>query len=201
MLRRADQHLRLTQAVGLAQGHAADGVAVRHLEADHVDAAPGEGLHAEGGGEGQDPGDLLGGGQIGVDDHVQADLLFQHFLVPAIVGVADTGDGVARPQLFGDQAAHQVDLVLVGDGDDQVGGADTGLDQHADAGAVALYAQHVHGALRLAQGVGVGVHHDDIVILLRQGIGDGISHLAVADNDNFHNAPPVGRFLPPRHIF
>ena len=168
MLRRADQHLRLTQAVRLAQCHAADGIALRDLEADHVDAAPGKGLHAEGSGERQNTGHLLGRGQIGIDDHVQPDLLFQHLLVPAVIGVAHPGHGVLGAQHFGDQAADQVDLILVGDGDHQIGGTDAGLQQHADAGAVALHAQHVHGAFRFTQGSGMGVHDDDVVFLLRQ---------------------------------
>ena len=201
MLRRADQHLRLAQTVGLTQGNAADGVALHYLKADHVDAAPGKGLHTEGGGEGQYPGDFLRRRKVGIDDHIQTDLLFQHLLVPAVIGVADTGDGMARSQLFGDQAADQIDLVLIGDGDHQIGIADAGLDQHTDAGAVALHAQHVHGAFRFPQGAGAGVHHDDIVILLRQRIGDGISHFAVADNNNFHIVPPVKRFSLHGYIF
>ena len=108
---------------------------------------------------------------------------------------------MARSQLFGDQAADQIDLVLIGDGDHQIGIADAGLDQHTDAGAVALHAQHVHGAFRFPQGAGAGVHHDDVVILLRQRIGDGISHFAVADNNNFHIVPPVKRFSLHGYIF
>ena len=41
----------------------------------------------------------------------------------------------------------------------------------------------------------------DIVILLRQRIGDGISHFAVADNNNFHIVPPVKRFSLHGYIF
>ena len=104
-------------------------------------------------------------------------------------------------QFFGDQAADQIDLILIGHGDHQIGGTDAGFDQYADAGAVTLHAQHIHGALRFAQRGGVGVHNDDIVILLGQRIGNGTAYLTVTDNDNFHMRPPAENvFLSASHI-
>lgn len=96
---------------------------------------PAKGSTEKAAGKLQDPGDLLGRSQVGIDEHIQADLPLQHPGVPAILRVPDPGDGVLCPQLFGDQAAHQVRLVQIGDGDDQVRAADPRRVQHADAGA------------------------------------------------------------------
>ena len=182
----ADQHLRQAVAMEIVQGHPRQGVLLRHPEADHVDAPSGEGLHREGRREAQDPGDLPGRPQVGIDQHIQADLPLQHSGVPAILRVPDPGDGVLRPQLLGDQAAHQVRLVQIGDGDDQVRAADPRRVQHADAGAVALHAHHIQGAVGPVQGRGVVIHDGDVVILHRQLPGNGIAHLAVAHNDDLH---------------
>lgn len=60
------------------------------------------------------------------------------FSIPAsrrYSGFRTPGDGVLCPQLFGDQAAHQVRLVQIGHSDDQVRAADPRRVQHADAGA------------------------------------------------------------------
>ena len=104
-------------------------------------------------------------------------------------------------QFFGNQAADQIDLILIGHGNHQIGGTDAGFDQYTDAGTVALHAQHIHGVLRFAQRAGIGVHNDDIVILLGQRIGNGAAYLTVTDNDNFHMLPPAESvFLSVSHI-
>ena len=182
----ADQHLCQAIAVEIVEGHPGQGVLLRYLKTDHIDAASGKGLHGKGRREAQDPGDLLGRPQIGVDEHVQADLPLEHGVIPAILGVAYPGDGVLGPQLFGDEAAHQVCLVQIGDGDDQVRAADPRRVQHADAGAVALHAHDVQGAVGPVQGCGVVIHDGDVVILHRQLPGNGIADLAVAYDDDFH---------------
>ena len=170
----------------IVQGHPRQGVLFRHPEADHVDAPSGEGFHREGRRKAQDPGDLLGRPQVGIDQHIQADLPLQHPGVPAILRVPDPGDGVLRPQLFGDQAAHQVRLVQIGHGDDQVRAADPRRVQHADAGSIALHAHDVQGAVGPVQGCGVVIHDGDVVILYRQLPRNGIADLAVAYDDDFH---------------
>ena len=170
------------------QRHAAQLVLLLYGEADHVDAAPGKGLHAEGGREGQNPADFQRRRQVGVDDHVQPDFLLQKVGLAAVFRVPDPGHRVLGPQLLGNQAAHQVGLVQVGDGDDQVGAARPGPHQHRDAGGVAHHAHHVQGVLRPGQRLGAPVHHGDVVSLAGELLGDGVAHLAVAYDDNFHVA-------------
>ena len=108
------------------------------LKADHVDAPTGKGFHRDGRWEAEDPRDLLRRGQVGIDDHIQADLPLKHISVPAVFRVPHPGNGVLCAHAFGDQCAHQVRFVHAGDGDDQVGVPRSGLHQNADGGAVAV---------------------------------------------------------------
>ena len=104
----------------LAEGHPVKPVPLRHLYADHVDTAAGEGLHGGGGGEAEDAGDLPCRRQIGVDDHVHPDLPLQQGGVPAVVRIPHPCDGVLGPHGFGDEATHQIRLVQIADSDDQI---------------------------------------------------------------------------------
>ena len=168
------------------------------VKADHVDAPAGKRLYGEGRGGGHDAGDLLRRGQVGIDDHVKADLLFQHIGIPTILRTAHTGNGVVGAQLLGDEAAEQVRVVQVGDGDDQIRRLCAGLLQHADGGAVALDAHDVQRVLRLVQGGGAVIHHNDVVVLPCQLAGNGVAHLSVSHDDNFHFAssfPSGGRMI------
>ena len=170
-----------------------NGVALLHLKADHVDASPGKGLDGDGGGEAEDAGDLLCRRQVGVDDHVQPDLPLQHIRIPPVVRVAHPGHGVPCTQTLGDQAAHQVRLVHAGDGNDQIGAADTCLHQHADGSAVSVEAHGVQCAVRPAQMLRLVVHQRDVMLFLCQLLGDGIAHLAAA----YDNDPHISSFAPP----
>ena len=171
-----------------------DRVVFAHLEADHVDASPGKGLHGEGGGEAEDPRDLLCGSQVGVDDHVQPDLPLEHIRVPAVVGVADAGDGVLCAETLGDQRADEVRLVHAGDGDDKIGISCARLQQNTDGRAVAVDAHDVQRAVSAAQVGDLVVHKGDVVPFLCQLLGDGIAHLAAAYNNDLHvsSSPPHG---------
>ena len=187
MDRHAEQNLGQSMAAELTEGAACHMGLRRYIKADHIDAALGKGLHGEGRGGGNDSGDLLGGGQVRVYDHVQADLLFQHIGIPAVLGAADPGDGVARPQLFGDEAAEEIRLIQIGHGDDQVRRLGSGLLQDADGGAISLDAHDIQGVLRPVQRRGAAVYHGNIVVLSGQLAGNGIAHFTVSHNDDFHS--------------
>ena len=191
-LRSADQYICRTLAVIVAQGNAHQIVRLRHLEADHVDAAVGKRLHGKGGGEADDTADLTGGGKVGIDDHVQTDLPLEHTGIPAVFRIAHTGNGVLGAQLLGNQTADQIGLVHAGHGNHQIRRPYPGRHQHADAGAVALHAHHIQRAVRLGKGRRHIVHQRDVVFFRGHLAGNGKAHLAVADNDNFHvySSPP-----------
>ena len=158
-----------------------------NIKADHIDASTSKGLHRKSRGGGHDAGDLLRCRQIGVDDHVQADLLLQHIGVPAILRAAHPGDGMARPQLFCYEAAQQIRIVQVGHGDDQICRLRAGLLQHTNGCAVALDAHDIQGILRTVQRNGVVVHHDDVMAFAGELAGDGIAHFPVSHNDDLHS--------------
>ena len=182
----AEQYLRLTLAL-LFQRLAANGILLCQLHADHGDQTAGERLGNEGGGEREDVGDLAGGGKVGVNDHVEANFPLQHLSVAAIVRVADTGHRVAGAQLLGDEAAHQIRLIVVGDSNHQIGVSCACVDEDGDGCAVALQTHDVQRAFAAAQGGSAAVHDGDVVSFLREGLGNGKANFTVANNNNFHN--------------
>ena len=186
VLRRTDQHLGQPLAVEIAQRHAGQPVTRADAEADHVDPPARERLHAQRRREAEDARDLLRRAEVGVDDHVQPDLLLEQLRVAAVLRVAHAGNRVLCAELLRDQAADEIRLVEVRHRDDQIRRPRPGLGQHADARAVAELAHHVECAVRPAQRRRVGVHHNNVMILTGQLAGDGIAHLAVADDDNLH---------------
>ena len=93
---------------------------------------------------------------------------------------------MARAQLLGNEAAQEVRVVQVRHGDDQVRALCAGLLQNPDGRAVALDTHNVQGIFRLVQRGGVVVHHDNIVVLACQLAGNGVAHLTVSHNDDFH---------------
>ena len=138
-------------------------------------------------------GDLTGGGKVGVDDHVQADLPLEHLSIAAIVGVADTSHRVACAQLLGNEAAHQIRLVMAGNGDDEIGVSCACVDEDGDGSTVALQTHDVQRTFAAAQGGGAAVYNGNIVSLLRESLGDGKAYFTVANDNNFHSISPFSQ--------
>ena len=78
----------------------------------------------------QDLGDR---GGAGVQGHVDADPLEQC----AARVVADSGDDLRDPELFGDQGAEEIRLIVAGHGDQSIAARDADFLQHLQVGAVA----------------------------------------------------------------
>ena len=130
------------------QGGAHQKVPLLKAKAHQLHPAPAEGLDIGGGGKAEQAGDLQGGGPLGVDHHVDLQVLAQLGQGAVILRVADAGDGIFCPQIFGYQGADHVHLVGIGGGHHQVGAVRPGLPQHIGGHAVALYrhnVQHVGG--------------------------------------------------------
>ena len=113
----------------------------------------------------------------------------KNFLETTMIGDVDLddfgtfGEGVrVQGHAVAEACAH---------GDDQVGVPRSGHDQNADGGAVAVDAHGVQRVVRPAQVSGLVVHQRDVVLLLRQLLGDGIAYLAAAYNYDAHTAPPI----------
>ena len=181
----------LDPVIQLRQGVAADEVVLLHPKADKLHPAPVEGLDIGRRGEAQQPGDLHRRGVLGVDDHVDAQFLFEDGELHRVLHVAHPGDGVLGAQPLGGEAADHVYLVQAGGGDDDVGGVDAGLPQCHNRRAVALDAQDVQGLRRAAQGVVVGVDDGDVVLLPGEMLRQSEAHLAVAHDNDFQVYPSL----------
>ena len=123
---------------------------------------------------------------LGVDDHIDADLPLEEVGLLVVLRAADTGHGVAGPQLFGDQAADDIQLIGAGDCHHQIRRPDAGLQQDLDGGAAALHTQDVQCAVGISQRLEILVDEHQIVVLSAELAGQGVAHLAVADNDDLH---------------
>lgn len=92
-------------AVEVDEGFADQGVVCLGLKADELDKAAGKRLHAERRRHAQNARDLLRGGMLGVDDHIESDLAAQDRRISEVFRIAHAGDRVLCAKLFRHQAA------------------------------------------------------------------------------------------------
>ena len=173
-------------AVVVDEGLADKAVALFGLKADELDKAAGKRLHAERRRHPQNARNFLRGGIFGVDDHIKPDLAAQDRCIAEILGVAYAGDRVLRAELFRHQAADEVDLVVFRNGDEKVRLAHARLQKDAGARAVALHTHDVEHGVNVVEHGAVAVDDDQIVVLARHLLGDGVADLTDTDNDDFH---------------
>ena len=91
-------------------------------------------------------------------------------------------------QFLGNEAADNVQLVGARHCHHQVRGADTCLQQNLNGGAAALLTEDIQHPVGIAQRVGIFVDKDQVMIFTvpAQLLGQGISHLTVAYDDDLH---------------
>jgi hypothetical protein len=87
-----------------------------------------------------------------------------------------------------DLAGHQVGFVQRSAGDEHVGVLGARAAQHRRLNAVAGHAAQVEPVFQLAQAVGVGVDHGDVVLLGHQAFGHAFAHAAGAQDDDSHDS-------------
>ena len=160
----ADQHPDPDGLIEVAEPHPVEGGVGRQSVFHQLQAALGEGLQLHGRGEPQHTGDLPGGGLLRIDGHSEAQLLPHEAELYLVIRVADAGDGVLHPQLFGNQAGQNVDLVAGGGGDQQVGLVGLRLLLDAIAGAVAAHAHDVIDVDDIVDQLGMLVDHGDLML-------------------------------------
>ena len=185
----AHQHAVGIFLVIIHQAHACDAVGLGDGKADHFHATACEGLHAESGGHAENAGDLLCRRLFGVDCHIEVDLVFELLRVAEIVDVADAGNGVPCAQLLCHETADDVHFVEARDGDNEIGGVCARLLQYAQGCAVAVHAHDIHHVFCVLQGRGLSVHHGQIMPFAGKLTRQSISHLACADDHDFHIPP------------
>ena len=182
----AHEHPVRVAAVELIEADPRQAVALLDRKSDHLHPAPGKGLHAEGGGYPQQPGDLSGCRVLRVDDQVHPDLPLEEIGLPIVLRIADTAYGVLGSQLLGDEAADNIQLIGARYRHHQVRPPDAGLPEHADGGSAALHAQNIQYALGVGKSLRVLVDEHQIMVLAAELLGQGVPHLAVADDDDPH---------------
>jgi hypothetical protein len=88
--------------------------------------------------------------------------------------------------MAGGDAADHIDLVVLGGGQQQIRIRRARLAQALGVGGAALKADHVQRIGELTDPVGIVVDDGDVMALIRQDGGDGVSDLSAAGDDDFH---------------
>ena len=186
-LHHADQEGGLEMIAEVHELLAHQGRVLPQPQLHHFKAPPGEGLHLGGRGELQQMVELLGRQQLGVDGHGQVQLFPQeaHGLF-AVLGIADAGNGVGRPQALRQVAHQQIQLVRARAADEEVGLGDAGLLEGLAVRAVALHAHDVVLVGQLVQDLPAAVHNDQIMAFRHKGADQGHADLAAAHKNDSH---------------
>ena len=183
-LHRADQDIVCDGLAQKGDGHAVQHVALRDLELNQLGLSVRKGVYFQCSGEVEDARGLLGCLQLRVDNHGQSQLFPQVADLGAVVRCAHPGNGSAAANPFCNRAAQQIELVGVGDGDDEVGVLDAGLHLNAVAGAVAHNAHDVKQPGDALDALGGLVDDGEVMALPAELFDQGGAHLAAAHDDD-----------------
>jgi hypothetical protein len=156
----------------------------RNLELDHLYLPIGEDVGLPGRRDADDAGYGQRGLELGGDDEVDV----EKTLTPdsEVLLVGDAGDRLRiGGEPAGEQAGDEIDLVVRGAGDEEVGGGDTSVLEHAPVGAVALDSRHAGGLDQLVQALVIAVDDRELV-LAGQSLEDRRSHLPGSDYEDLH---------------
>ncbi len=138
------------------------------------------------------PRHVIGHQLLGADDDIDRERAFltpEQFFVTRVVAGADAGN--AR-RAFIEHAPHDlagdhVDLIAVGQGDENIGVSGTGRFQRRRKCSIADHGADVQPILQVTQQLIVDVDHRDLVCLLPcKMVNCGSADLAGAENNNVH---------------
>ena len=191
----AHQHVAAQQGIDLADRHAVQPRALRDADIEQLDTPLGEGADIDRGREADQARNDARGRQLRVDDHGQAEFVADKADFGYIFRVAYARDRMAARRLAGDQAGKQVDLVVRGDRDQQVGIPHAGLLEHMVAGAAAGHRGQVEHVGQLGQPPLGQVDQGQLMSLGRELLGQRRADLAAAYNNDTHGAPPIFLFF------
>ena len=125
---------------------------------------------------------LLGIEQV-VDAHVNEHLLVIGFEVFVVI---DAGDGFLGPELLGQHRRHDVGVLLVVDGDEQVALAHRSLSQHGEDRRIALDRNHIGQAAHFGEQLLIAVDDGDVVAVAAEHPRQMAAHLARTRYHDFH---------------
>ena len=173
-----------------AQRLAHQGTALQGTNAHQTHPAVGEIQHLQGAGIADQPRDILGDQLFGADPDVDRDGILSEQLVPlGVVGGTHARDflrsAVQRPR---DMAGQHVDLVAVGQCDENVGAGDARRLQNLRTCRIAVHRSNVQPILQIAQNLLVRVDDGDVIRPLpREVVRRGAADLPSAQDDDFHS--------------
>ena len=171
------------------------------LEADllQFDAAPGDFLDDEAVGIADRFGQLHGGQPRRTEEVIDAELP-REIVEPllALHGKAGAGDAAACPEGFTDQAAHEIGVVVAGQGEEQVAFGDAGFLEGLNARTAAVQHAAVELFVKFLGEFLVLLDDANGVLLVGEGAGHVQTDGAGANNDDVHVAGvwcgPEGRW-------
>ena len=194
-LPRATHHAQQRSAAqyraDLAHGHPLQPRAVRDADIQQFDTSLGKGTHVDCGWKTDQARNDARGRQFRIDDHGQAKLVAHKADLFHMLRVAHTRDRVAAGRFAGNQAGKQIDLVVRGDGDEQVGVLHARLLEHMIAGAAAGHRSQVERVHQLGQPPLRQVDKRQVVPFGRKLLSQCRANLSAAYNDDAHGAPPI----------
>ena len=130
---------------------------------------------------------LLGVEQV-VDAHIDEHLLVVGFQVFVVV---DAGDGFLGPELLGQHRRHDIVVLHVVHGDEQVALAHLRLAEHGEGRRIALDRNHVGKAPHVGKQLLVGVDDGNVVAVATEHFRQMAPHLARTRYHDFHSIASV----------
>jgi len=139
--------------------------------------------------------DVVGHHLFRADQYVDRDrLVVEQAAARQVGGFAHSGDfGRGVEQGIGHLAGDHVDLVAVGDRYQHVGIVGTGLAQHGGEGAATDNGADIQAVAQVAQALGIGIDHGDVVGFPGQVFGERAADLAGTEDDDLHKRSLTAR--------
>ena len=170
--------------------------AVVGAHADQLYPAVGEVQHLQRAGVLDEATHMMGNQGLGADQGVDGQGLgAEQLRVFQVLGGAHAGDAVGGVEHgIGHLAGDHVGLVAVGHRDEHVGIFGAGPLQYIGTRAVAGDGADVEAVLEVAQHIGVGIDHGDVVGLAGQVLGQRAADLSGTEYDDLHgwSRDPLG---------
>ena len=122
----------------------------------------------------------IGNGLLGADQHIDGDRAVGEQFLMSEIGIGTyTGDlGWRTKQGVRHLAGDHVDFIGAGNGNQQVSVFTTSLLQHRRIGGCAGNGADIEPSGKLLQPLGINIHQGDIVVLLREVLGECAANLA-----------------------
>ena len=187
---KADQNMRTKAPLKLPERNPCQPAAPGDMIFDNLRTAAGEGIHPGSPRKTECAGDVLGALVFRIKEHGNPESLSQEFRFPEIFGIPYPGDHMLCAQFTGSKTADEIDFILFGCGDKQIGLRGSGLPENVRICGTALETDDVQVIRHMAERLGIPVDDGDIVLFRGERFRKGASDPACAGNNQFHVPVP-----------